>query len=48
MQTVSRYLAHIDPMLRAHAVWSARRLGLVGLLPDTDPDASVRAELGLP
>ena len=47
-QTVIRYLAHIDPMLRAHAVWAARELGLSALLPDTDPDPSVRAELVLP
>ena len=40
-------LAHPDPLLRAHAVWSARRLGcddlLVALANDPDPD--VRAEL---
>ena len=44
------HLAHPDPLLRAHAVWSARRLGredlLVGLDHDTDP--LVRAELSLP
>ena len=42
-----RYLAHPDALLRAHAVWSARRLGredlLMGLHQDADP--VVRAEL---
>lgn len=41
------YLSHRDPMLRAHAVWAARRLGradlVTGLVDDPDPD--VRAEL---
>lgn len=44
------YLAHPDALLRAHAVWSARRLGredlLVGLHQDADP--LVRAELSTP
>lgn len=39
--TVRRYLADADPMLRAHAVWAARRLGrpdlLTGLGPEEDP-----------
>ncbi len=42
-----RHLAHPDALLRAHAVWAARRLGredLVVPLAD-DPDAAVRAEL---
>ncbi|TEX44974.1 MAG: tRNA epoxyqueuosine(34) reductase QueG [Acidimicrobiales bacterium mtb01] len=42
-----RYLSHDDPMLRAHAVWAAGRLGrtdLVKFLVD-DPDPDVRAEL---
>ena len=45
-----RYLAHADPLLRAHAVWAARRLGredLVAALAD-DPDASVRDEVRAP
>lgn len=46
-ERIGRYLAHPDPMLRAHAVWAARRLGLLamlaGLSGETDPD--VRAEL---
>ena len=33
-----RYLAHPEPMVRAHAVWSAKRLGRDDLLePDHDP-----------
>ena len=40
--TLERYLAHEDPMLRAHAVWAVRRLGRVDLLTtvagETDPD----------
>ena len=43
------YLVHPDALLRAHAVWSARRLGredlLVGLHQDADP--LVRAELSI-
>jgi len=45
-----RHLAHTDPMLRAHAVWAARRLGhhaLVATVAD-DPDPEVRAELDAP
>ena len=40
-------LAHPAPLVRAHAVWSARRLGCDDLLPVVvdDPDADVRAEL---
>jgi epoxyqueuosine reductase len=36
---ISRYLEHPDPMLRAHAVWSAARLNLFDLIPmhDTAP-----------
>ena len=45
--TVRRYLAHDDPMLRAHAVWCAARLGYDALLDPLadDPDPEVRAEL---
>uniref|UniRef100_A0A6J7NZB5 Unannotated protein n=1 Tax=freshwater metagenome TaxID=449393 RepID=A0A6J7NZB5_9ZZZZ len=43
-----RYLQHPNPVLRAHAVWAARRLGRNDLLPDTDSDPSVRAELIAP
>lgn len=44
---IETYVADADAMLRAHAVWAARRLGLdhlVTALAD-DPDAQVRAEL---
>lgn len=44
---LSHYLSHRDSMLRAHAVWAARRLAADDLLAlvhdDTDPD--VRTEL---
>ena len=42
-----RHLAHLDPMLRAHAVWAARRLGREDLLTSVgaDPDPLVRDEL---
>ncbi len=43
--TVQRYLAHRDPVLRAHAVWAAARLGFTDLLPSDDADADVRVEL---
>lgn len=46
-EILGRYLSHRDPMLRAHAVWAARRVGVDDLLElvrhDTDPD--VRDEL---
>jgi epoxyqueuosine reductase len=44
------HLAHPDPLLRSHAVWSARRLGCDDLLVDLadDPDPAVRAELAAP
>ncbi|HEY9556147.1 MAG TPA: tRNA epoxyqueuosine(34) reductase QueG [Acidimicrobiales bacterium] len=47
---LERYLAHEDPLLRAHAVWAARRLGredLTARLTD-DPDPLVRDELEHP
>lgn len=43
--TLVRYLASPDAVLRAHAVWAARQLRRADLLPDSDPDPSVRAEL---
>jgi epoxyqueuosine reductase len=48
--TLERYLAHPDPMLRAHAVWSARRLGCDDLTMAlaSDPDPQVREELHAP
>ena len=44
---LSAVLGGPDPMLRAHAVWSARRLGCDDLLVDLtrDPDPEVQAEL---
>ena len=45
---LGHYLAHDDPVLRAHAVWSARRLGLHHLLPVDDPHPDVLAELSAP
>jgi epoxyqueuosine reductase len=41
------HLGGVDAMLRAHAVWAARRLGhddLLGIVAD-DPDDAVRHEL---
>ncbi len=43
-----RYLAHDDAMLRAHAVWAARRLGLDAMLPTDDVDPLVVEELATP
>lgn len=45
-----RHLDHPDPLLRAHAVWAARRLGredLVAALAQ-DPDPAVRDEVSAP
>lgn len=42
------YLAHHDPVLRAHAVWAARRLGRADLLPSSDPHPDVQRELTTP
>jgi epoxyqueuosine reductase len=42
---LAAYLAHDDPMLRAHAVWAARVLGLDSLLPTHDADPMVADEL---
>jgi epoxyqueuosine reductase len=44
-QALRRALAADDPILRAHAVWAARRLGRDDLLPGHDPDPLVKAEL---
>lgn len=48
--TVARYLHHPDPMLRAHAVWAARRAGLHDLVAAMagDPDPAVVEELTAP
>jgi epoxyqueuosine reductase len=47
---LSRCLAADDALVRAHAVWSARRLGCDDLLVDLadDPDPLVREELARP
>jgi epoxyqueuosine reductase len=45
---VAEHLAHPDPMLRAHAVWAARRLGLDALLPAGDADPIVAEEMVAP
>jgi epoxyqueuosine reductase len=42
---LAEYLVHSDSMLRVHAVWAARRLGLDALLPIDDPDPLVAEEL---
>ncbi len=44
---LGRYLHHDDPLLRAHAVWAARRLGREDLVSPlaADGDPLVRAEL---
>jgi hypothetical protein len=42
---LTNYLAHGDAMLRVHAVWAARRLGMDELLPTDDSDPMVVDEL---
>ena len=42
---VSRYVEHPDPMIRAHAVWSAARLGYRDIIPMHDTAPLVIAEL---
>ena len=42
---LGRCLVDTDPVIRAHAVWAAARVGHADLLPADDPDDSVRAEL---
>ena len=42
---LKRYLVDRDPILRAHAVWAAGRLGLKQFLPASDSDPIVQAEL---
>jgi epoxyqueuosine reductase len=44
---VRDYLGHAEPILRAHAVWAAGRLGLRHLLPADDADSLVADELAL-
>jgi epoxyqueuosine reductase len=42
---VAAYMNSDEPILRAHAVWVAARLGLSSLIPVTDSDEMVRDEL---
>jgi epoxyqueuosine reductase len=42
---VARYVSCDDPILRAHAVWAARRLCLESLLPTDERDPMVVEEL---
>ena len=46
---LARLVAGDDPLLRAHAVWSAARLGLDDLVraAEADPDPVVRAEVAM-
>jgi len=44
-RVLHHYLGHAEPILRAHAVWAAARLGLHDMLPHTDTDPLVIAEL---
>lgn len=49
-EALRRALGAPDPLLRSHAVWSAKRLGCDDLLVDVlgDPDPDVQAELAAP
>ncbi len=40
-----RYLVHAEPMLRAHAVWAAARIGHLDMLPAHDAHTLVAEEL---
>jgi len=50
VEVLERHLHHDDPLLRAHAVWAARRLGREDLLPadGREVDPLVLAELAAP
>jgi epoxyqueuosine reductase len=50
VEALDRHLRHEDPLLRAHAVWAARRLGREDLLAvlGSDDDPLVLAELAAP
>lgn len=45
IDVLRRYLRHEDDVLRSQAVWTARRLGLTDLLPNTDDSPLVIEEL---
>jgi epoxyqueuosine reductase len=47
-RVLGEYLSHHDPILRAHAVWAAQRLGLHHLMPASDPHPDVQLELQAP
>ena len=42
---IQKFCTHAEPMLRAHAIWSAARLGLNQFIPATDEDPTVVEEL---
>jgi len=42
---IQQFCSHTEPMLRAHALWSAARLGLHQFIPQTDVDPIVVEEL---
>ena len=42
---IQKFCTHAEPMLRAHAIWSAARLGLNQFIPATDEDSTVAEEL---
>ena len=42
---VEEGIVHPHPVIRAHAVWTAARLGLVHLVPTDDTDPMVSAEI---
>jgi epoxyqueuosine reductase len=42
---IQKFCTHAEPMLRAHAMWSAARLGLHQFIPETDEDEVVVEEL---
>jgi hypothetical protein len=44
-EVLGSYCRDDDPMLRAHAIWSAARLGHLDLIPVTDESPIVQAEL---
>ena len=45
VELLQQYLHHLDPVLRAHAIWAAARLGLDQLINKDDDDQLVQAEL---
>lgn len=44
-EIIGRYVNSDEPVLRAHAVWAAARLGFTSLIPVTDSHEMVREEL---